>query len=555
MIIMKKPIILFLFIGILFSCSGSLSNYLLAVTSDQGALVGIEVSLSKGSGDTYISIDPLVGMSTQDSIKTAVNYAFSLSGEPLDDCDIRIKFQPASAEYIEGPSAGGALTVFLFSLLSNHPVREDALMTGAVSQFGTLDPVGGIYEKSLIAINNDYKYVLFPKLSVHEKVLLSELKSRYDIQFIEVSTIEEAIDFMIYKIEINDSLNVFEPEKIFEVEPYKFMDEDLESFKSVTLTMIKKEKSLLNSYSPPEGLEGLTDYFSKEIENQQTLVDNNYVFTSANSAFLNYIELATIANAENLDLELKKKDVEECLNSLPKVKKTRENFEWVISSELREYWAKRQINSIILEGPMLKEEKYIFYNDLMYADAWCEVSKSLRKKAQELSDGSEISDMVWKDTYDKIVLTVDQAIISPEYIDHIESASLLYSDGKYGAAIYDILFAIEVSNAIGETQGMSEEVLLSNVQKFYNESATSLWGKIYHTQGSYLAQGDLPSAYSSYNIFKYSQSLDLITQDMINLLPEEKEESLVNGILGNNCQISYGIFALVFAVFLLRRTC
>ncbi len=551
---MKKLIILFLLFGIFFSCSGSVSSYLLAVTSDQGALVGVEVSLSKGTGDIYVSIDPPVGMSTQDSIKTAVDYAFLLSGEPLNDCNVHVKFQN-SAEYIEGPSAGGAITVFLFSLLADHPIREDALMTGAISQFGTLGPVGGIYEKSIIAIDNGYKYVLLPKLSVHEKVLLSELKSRYDIQFIEVSTIQEAIDFMVYNVEINESLNVFEPEKIFEVSPYNYTDEDLESFSSISLDMIKKEKSLLASYSPPEGLESLKIYFSKEIENQEALADNGYVFTSANSAFLNYIELATIANAENLDLESKKNEVESCLSSLPQVKKTKENFEWVISSELREYWAKRQIDSIILEGPMLKEEKYIFYNNLMYADAWCEVAKSLREKSKEFSNGQEINDTIWKNLYDQIVLTVDQGMVSEEYSDHLDSSSMLYADGKYGAAIYDLLFAVEMSNAADEADEMAEEVLLANIQKFSNSPATSLWGKIYHTQGAYLAQGDIPSAYTSYNIFKYSQALDSVTQEMIALLPEQKEESLVNGILDNNCQISYGILALAFSVFLLRRNC
>ncbi|MFA5077766.1 MAG: hypothetical protein WC488_05055, partial [Candidatus Micrarchaeia archaeon] len=86
-------------------CSGSAWHYLPAVLEDSGVLVNMSLALEPGNGDLFMSVYPKVGMSTQQSARDAVDYAFEYTGADREACDARIKaYMPSGVEgYIEGP--------------------------------------------------------------------------------------------------------------------------------------------------------------------------------------------------------------------------------------------------------------------------------------------------------------------------------------------------------------------------------------------------------------------------------------------------------------------
>lgn len=64
---------------------------------------------------------------------------------------------------VDGPSAGVAIFIALYSAIHNIPIRNDYAFTGEISIFGNVLPVGGIKEKVEAAKNANISKVFIPK--------------------------------------------------------------------------------------------------------------------------------------------------------------------------------------------------------------------------------------------------------------------------------------------------------------------------------------------------------------------------------------------------------
>ncbi|MEO0650049.1 MAG: S16 family serine protease, partial [Planctomycetota bacterium] len=122
----------------------------LAYTSSGGALLPIEALSMPGSGRTTLTGQ--IGEVMRESFQTALTWArgrlrsLDLPNDHLDNVDLHLHF-PASAVPKEGPSAGIAIAVALYSLLSRQPMRHDVGLTGELSLHGSVLPIGGLREK------------------------------------------------------------------------------------------------------------------------------------------------------------------------------------------------------------------------------------------------------------------------------------------------------------------------------------------------------------------------------------------------------------------------
>jgi uncharacterized protein len=65
-------------------------------------------------------------------------------------------------EAIDGPSAGGAITVAIMAAFQNKQVKDDVYMTGTINSDGTIGSVGGIPYKAIAAAENGAQYLLVP---------------------------------------------------------------------------------------------------------------------------------------------------------------------------------------------------------------------------------------------------------------------------------------------------------------------------------------------------------------------------------------------------------
>jgi ATP-dependent Lon protease len=137
----------------------------LAYTSSGGALLPIEAVALAGTGRTTLTGQ--VGEVMRESFQTALTWARSrsaslgLGSNHLDKIDLHLHF-PASAVPKDGPSAGIAIAVALYSLLSRRPARHDVALTGELSLHGAVLPVGGLREKLLAAARAGLREVVVP---------------------------------------------------------------------------------------------------------------------------------------------------------------------------------------------------------------------------------------------------------------------------------------------------------------------------------------------------------------------------------------------------------
>lgn len=102
---------------------------------------------------------------------------------------------------IDGPSAGGILTVGLLSLLRGEPLRSEVTMTGTISPNGAIGAVGGVPEKIKAAIKAGYTTILIPRGSDvmvtgtdGTESTLAKSSSRGGVTVIPVSTVQEAYE-------------------------------------------------------------------------------------------------------------------------------------------------------------------------------------------------------------------------------------------------------------------------------------------------------------------------------------------------------------------------
>jgi ATP-dependent Lon protease len=103
----------------------------------------------------------------------------------------------------DGPSAGGIITVVLYSLLNNIPIKSKFAMTGEIQMSGDITAIGGLNYKILGSIKSGVKDFIYPK---ENKKDFDEFYEKYkneeilkDIKFYEVNHISEALDLILVK--------------------------------------------------------------------------------------------------------------------------------------------------------------------------------------------------------------------------------------------------------------------------------------------------------------------------------------------------------------------
>jgi hypothetical protein len=129
----------------------------------------------------------------------AVTLASMLLG--IDARDYEFSFSTGGR--IDGPSAGGLMTVGVLAALRGDEVDGDAAMTGTINPDGTIGPVGGIPHKVQGAADAGFKLVLIPAgqrydydQNAQQSVDVVEVGQGRGVEVREVSTIFEAYEIL-----------------------------------------------------------------------------------------------------------------------------------------------------------------------------------------------------------------------------------------------------------------------------------------------------------------------------------------------------------------------
>lgn len=159
----------------------------LGVTGFLGSVLEIEVKVFPGlAGKGSIRFNETAGTMARDAVFNAAAVIRNLTGEDLKNYDLHVNI--IGGGRIDGPSAGLATTMAIYSALKGNPLRRDVAVTGEISIQGKVKPVGGIYEKIFGAKQAGVQTVVIPEANLEE--VPSGLKG---IEVIAVENIEEAL--------------------------------------------------------------------------------------------------------------------------------------------------------------------------------------------------------------------------------------------------------------------------------------------------------------------------------------------------------------------------
>ena len=124
---------------------------------------------------------------SEENVLTIMRRFFSLHPE---NYDIHLTFPGGLA--LDGPSAGIAIVIAIYSAITEKPVDNKLAMTGEVSLLGDVRPVGGIVPKVEAAAQAGAERVIIPKENWQEA-----FRDRNDIRVLPVERIEDAVKLAV----------------------------------------------------------------------------------------------------------------------------------------------------------------------------------------------------------------------------------------------------------------------------------------------------------------------------------------------------------------------
>ncbi len=171
----------------------------LAWTPTGGEILFIEVSKMKGNNKLILTGS--LGEVLKESAQAAVSFFKSRASEfgipdsffATHDLHIHV---PAGAIAKDGPSAGLAIAVALYSLLLDVPCKRKIAMTGEITLTGRVLPVGGIKEKLLAASLAGVEKVILPEKNKGDLSEVSE-DIKKDLEIILVRDLQEALKLVV----------------------------------------------------------------------------------------------------------------------------------------------------------------------------------------------------------------------------------------------------------------------------------------------------------------------------------------------------------------------
>lgn len=163
----------------------------LGVAGYIGSVIEIEAVAfpAREAGKGKVRFNETAGSMAKDSVFNAASVMRRITGKDLADYDVHINV--VGGGNIDGPSAGTAILAAIVSAVENRPIRQDVAVTGEISLYGRVRPVGGVNEKAYGAKQAGIKTLVIPKENEKD---IGENHLGLDVHAVE--TAEEAFSYI-----------------------------------------------------------------------------------------------------------------------------------------------------------------------------------------------------------------------------------------------------------------------------------------------------------------------------------------------------------------------
>ena len=182
-------------------------NGLWANSLGKGGIISIESIFYPSSILLDFKLTGLQGDVMKESMNVAKNLAWSLTPIKIKKslletfrttmCQGIHVHCPEGAVSKDGPSAGAAITISIYSLLNNKQIKNDIAITGEIDLQGNITAIGGLENKITGGIRSGIRTFMFPKENKNDfNTFIAKNDDKTlikDIKFIEVSHISELL--------------------------------------------------------------------------------------------------------------------------------------------------------------------------------------------------------------------------------------------------------------------------------------------------------------------------------------------------------------------------
>ena len=185
-----------------------LVNGLYATSTGIGGLTPIQVMKYPAEKMLDLTITGQQGDVMKESVSYALRIAYNMLSEEekqkiLDDASNKKNFgllvhTPEAATKKDGPSAGAAMTLAIYSVLSGKKINNNIAMTGEIDLWRNVKIIGGVHAKLSGAKAAGIKLALIPKENLDDlEILRSDNLSPEDENF-KIELIETFEDLLKY---------------------------------------------------------------------------------------------------------------------------------------------------------------------------------------------------------------------------------------------------------------------------------------------------------------------------------------------------------------------
>jgi len=178
-----------------------LINGLWANSLNSGGIMQIQAKFFPSSNNYELKLTGQQG----DVMKESMNVAKSLAYDLLKEFNNDISFNkqpihvhcPDGSTPKDGPSAGTAITLVIYSLLTNKKIKNNIAVTGEINLFGNISQIGGLEFKVMGALKANVKTIIYPTENQEDidKIII-KYPSTSTLNFISASNIREILNIV-----------------------------------------------------------------------------------------------------------------------------------------------------------------------------------------------------------------------------------------------------------------------------------------------------------------------------------------------------------------------
>jgi uncharacterized protein len=168
-----------------------------------GVIAKLITTIRPGTGQVLVNInDVFAQFDTQLSGRSAARAVSNVTLADLSSVDIIYDIK-VNASIVEGPSAGASMAASIFLALNNIKSADDVMMTGTISDDGSIGQVGSVKEKAGIAKKEGARLLLVPENQSMEETS-TRIKTCKQVDAVEVCNIK----YQYGNMNIGSSLNL-----------------------------------------------------------------------------------------------------------------------------------------------------------------------------------------------------------------------------------------------------------------------------------------------------------------------------------------------------------